>query len=81
LEYRRRITLGEKKECLEKKLQDFMAMADEKPYTIHSPRKITLSEDARFWAKEHGFVGKRGLEEFARYLLNKEKLKEANGKS
>jgi hypothetical protein len=47
-------------------------MADEKPYTIHSPTKITLSPDARFWAKEHGM----SLEEMARYLLNQDKLKD-----
>jgi hypothetical protein len=50
-------------------------MDGDRPFTIHSPTKITLSPEARFWAKEHGLT----LVEFARYLLNKENL--ADGES
>jgi hypothetical protein len=47
-------------------------MDNEKPYTVHSETKITLSQDAKFWAKEHGL----SLNEMAQYLLNREKLRE-----
>jgi hypothetical protein len=43
-------------------------MDSDRPYTIHSPTKITLSEEARYWAREHGI----SLEQMARYLINRE---------
>jgi hypothetical protein len=47
-------------------------MDSEKPYTIHSGTRITLSPLAKEMAAEHGM----SLEEMARYLLNREKLRE-----
>jgi len=45
---------------------------DDKPYTIHSPTKITLSADARWWAKQHGMTD----QQMAKYLLDRERLGE-----
>jgi hypothetical protein len=42
----------------------------DKPYTVHSPTKITLSAEAKFWAEQHGMT----LAEMGHYLSNKEKL-------
>jgi hypothetical protein len=52
-------------------------MDDGLPFVIHSATRITLKPEARFWAQEHGL----SLEEFARYLLNREKVREDNGES
>jgi hypothetical protein len=43
---------------------------EDKPYTVHSPTKITLSPEAKYWAEQHGL----SLEEMARYLLVRDKL-------
>jgi len=46
---------------------------DDKPYTIHSPTKITLSPLARELCKEHGMTE----EQMARHLLNQHRLEQA----
>lgn len=46
---------------------------DEKPYTVHSDSKITLSPMAREMAKMHGMTEA----ELARHLLNQHKLQAA----
>jgi hypothetical protein len=50
-------------------------MTEDRPYTIESPTRIRLGPEAKFWAQEHGM----SLEEMARFLINRERLKEANG--
>jgi hypothetical protein len=46
---------------------------DDKPYTIHSPTKITLSPEAKYWAEQHGMR----LEAMAKHILQQEKLRDA----
>jgi hypothetical protein len=36
-----------------------------------------LRPDAKFWAQEHGM----GLEQLAKYLLNRERLRETDGEN
>ena len=44
---------------------------DDKPYTVHSPTKITLSLTAREMAKMHGMTEI----EMARHLLQQDELR------
>ena len=46
---------------------------DDKPFTIHSDTKITLSPEAKFWAQENGMT----LEQMAKHLLNQARLKDS----
>jgi hypothetical protein len=45
----------------------------DQPYTVHSNSKITLSPTAQEWAREHGM----SLTEMARYLLQRDKMRNA----
>jgi hypothetical protein len=45
---------------------------DHRPYTVHSPSKITLRPEAKFWAREHGLSNI----ELAKHLLAQERLRE-----
>jgi len=46
---------------------------DDKPYTIHSDTRITLSQAARELCKLHGMTE----EQMARHLLNQHRLEQA----
>jgi hypothetical protein len=46
---------------------------DSKPYTIHSDSRITLSPEAKYWAKEFGL----SLDQMSRHILNQEKLRQS----
>jgi hypothetical protein len=48
-------------------------MSDEKPYTVHSDTKITLSPLAKEMAKMHGMTEL----EMAKHLLNQHRLEQA----
>ena len=49
-------------------------MADDRPYEILSPTKIKLGPEALWWAEQYFGLGRRGREQFARYLLARERL-------
>ena len=49
-------------------------MADDQPYEILSPTKIRLGPEARYWAEQYFGPGRQGLEQFGRYLLNRQRL-------
>jgi len=44
------------------------------PHIVESPTRIRLGPDAKFWAEQYFGPGRKGLEQFARYLLNKHRL-------
>lgn len=49
-------------------------MEDDLPYEILSPTKIRLGPDAKFWAEQYFGPGRKGIEQFAKYLLDKHRL-------
>jgi hypothetical protein len=46
---------------------------DDKPFTIHSDSRVTLSPEAKYWAEQHGM----SLEAMAKHILNQEKLRQS----
>jgi hypothetical protein len=48
-------------------------MDDDRPYRVDGS-KVWLSPDAKYWAEQYFGPGRKGLEQMAKYLLNRDRL-------